>query len=234
MTRIIKGVFDFQKSVHGTQEQLFKKLGSGQKPQALFITCSDSRISPDMLTQTGPGELFIMRNAGNIVTPATCTHPSAEAATMEYAIKQLKVRDLILCGHAKCGAVHGLLQMDALSHLPEVQKWLTYSKPILADLKRDTAGMTPDEVLAVAIERNVIQQLEHAKSYPFVREAIAAGSLRLHGWVYHFETGTVMAYDQGKSRFVSLNEATKPKFAASKEEIEAYLKTHQSGLDLTI
>lgn len=234
MTRIIKGVFDFQKSVHGTQEQLFKKLGAGQKPQALFITCSDSRISPDMLTQTSPGELFIMRNAGNIVTPCTCDHPSAEAATMEYAIKQLKVRDLILCGHAKCGAVHGLLQMEQLNHLPHVKKWLTFAKPILEYIKKETAGMTPDEVLAVAIERNVIQQLENAKSYPFVREAIASGELRLHGWVYHFETGTVKAYDQEKGRFVSLNEASKPKFAATPDEIANYLKNHNSGLDLTI
>jgi len=234
MTRIIKGVFDFQKSVHSTQEQLFKKLGSGQKPQALFITCSDSRISPDLLTQTRPGELFIMRNAGNIVTPCHCDHPSAEAATMEYAIKQLQVKDLILCGHAKCGAVQGLLNLGHLGGLPHVRKWLTYAEPILDYIHKETKGLSPEETLSLAIERNVIQQLENAKSYPFVKDAIASGQLRLHGWVYHFETGTVMAYDQSKARFVSLNEASKPKFAATPEEVEAYLKDHQSDLDLTI
>lgn len=234
MTRIIKGVFDFQKLVHSTQENLFKTLGAGQKPQALFITCSDSRISPDMLTQTKPGELFIMRNAGNIVTPAKCDHPSAEAATMEYAIKQLQVRDLILCGHAKCGAVQGLLNLGQLDKLPHVRKWLTHAEPILDYLKTEAKGLTPEETLTIAIERNVIQQLENAKSYPFVKDAIASGQLRIHGWVYHFETGTVMAYDQSKSRFVSLNEASKPKFASNPEEVEAYLRDHQSALDMTI
>lgn len=234
MTRIIKGVFDFQKNVHGTREQLFKNLGAGQRPMALFITCSDSRISPDMLTQTQPGELFILRNAGNIVSPCSCGHASAEAATLEYAIKQLKVRDVIICGHAKCGAVHGLLNMDHLTTLPEVKKWLQFSVPILERVRKETVGMTPDEVLQVAIEQNVLHQLENAKSYDFVREAITKGELRLHGWVYHFETGTVVAYDQQKNRFVSLNEATKPKFATTPEDVEAYLKSHQSGLDLTI
>ncbi len=234
MTRIIKGVFDFQKNVHGTREQLFKNLGAGQKPLALFITCSDSRISPDMLTQTQPGELFIMRNAGNIVSPFSWDHASGEAATLEYAVKQLKVREVIICGHAKCGAVHGLLHLDQLDGLPEVKRWLNFSKPVLAALKKDTEGMTPDEVLAIGIERNVLQQLENVKSYPFVQEAIDRGELRLHAWVYHFETGTVVAHDQAKKRFVSLGEATKPKFSATKEEVESYLKTHQGGMDLTI
>lgn len=234
MTRIIKGIFNFQKNVHGTQEQLFKNLGAGQKPLALFITCSDSRISPDMLTQTQPGELFIMRNAGNIVSPCSWDHASGEAATLEYAVKQLKVREVIICGHAKCGAVHGLLHLDTLDALPEVKRWLQFSEPVLAALKKDTAGMSPEEVLAIAIERNVLQQLENVKSYPFVSEAVERGELRLHAWVYHFETGTVLAHDQTKNRFVSLSEATKPKFSATQEEVETYNKSRQSGMDLSI
>jgi len=121
-----------------------------------------------------------------------------------------------------------------LDALPEVKRWLQFSEPVLAALKKDTAGMSPEEVLAIAIERNVLQQLENVKSYPFVREAVERGELRLHAWVYHFETGTVLAHDQTKNRFVSLSEATKPKFSATKEEVETYNKSRQGGIDLSI
>src|SRR3954470_19210041 len=112
-TQLIKGVDKFRQKVFGTQEELFRELGKGQKPLALFITCSDSRIDPNLLTQTEPGELFVLRNAGNLVPPHGAP-PNGEEATVEYAVAHLKVRDVILCGHARCGAVQGLLDGHAL------------------------------------------------------------------------------------------------------------------------
>ena len=112
MTRIIQGVLDFQQHVYGKKRELFRDLGKGQKPLALFITCSDSRILPDLLAQTEPGELFVLRNAGNLVPPYS-EPAGTEAGTIEYAVVQLKVRDVIICGHSKCGAMHGLLEPAA-------------------------------------------------------------------------------------------------------------------------
>ena len=142
MTRIIQGVLDFQKRIFGPKRSLFQRLGKGQQPWALFITCSDSRINPNLLTQTGPGELFILRNAGNLVPPPSASF-NGEAATIEYAVVQLKVRDIILCGHAKCGAMQGLLEPHTLTKLPQVAGWLGYAQPVLEQMKQLGPTLSP-------------------------------------------------------------------------------------------
>jgi carbonic anhydrase len=207
MTRIIQGVLDFQRRVFGQKRELFQRLGEGQKPLALFITCSDSRIAPDLLAQTQPGELFLLRNAGNIV-PEHHAGAWAEAATIEYAVVQLRVRDIILCGHSKCGAMHGLLNPAALGKLPSVAGWLDHAKEVLPRLEA-LKTLDPDQLLAHAIEQNVLVQLEHLKSHPAVREALTARVLRLHGWVYHFEKGAVDTYDPLTGKFVPLGDSVR-------------------------
>ncbi len=202
MTRIIRGVLDFQRSIFEEKRELFQQLGQGQTPLALFITCSDSRISPNLLSQTEPGELFILRNAGNIVPPFSSGH-GAEAATIEYAVVQLRVNDIILCGHSRCGAMHGLIEPDALKALPSVAGWLKHALAILPAL--EMAGkLSPEDLLRRAIEENVLLQLEHLKTHPAVSNALAARTLRLHGWVYHFEKGEVDAYDPLSGGFIPL------------------------------
>jgi carbonic anhydrase len=202
MTRLIQGVLEFQRRIFGKKRDLFVQLGKGQKPLALFITCSDSRIIPDLLAQTQPGELFVLRNAGNIVPPHAAGS-SAEAATVEYALTQLRVRDVILCGHSRCGAMYGLLEPEELAKLPSVAGWLEHAKEVLPQVPE--AGLTADQRLAVAIEKNVLVQLEHLKTYPAVKAALETRALRLHGWVYHFEKGQVDAYDPLSGRFVPLD-----------------------------
>src|SRR5205807_3162321 len=152
MTRIIKGVLDFQRRIFGKKRELFQQLGKGQKPLALFITCSDSRIAPDLLAQTEPGELFVLRNAGNLVPPYSAGH-GAEAATIEYAVVNLRVRDVILCGHSRCGAMHGLLEPEALVKLPSVVGWLEYAKEVLPQVQ--ASGVDQDRLLGLAVEKNV-------------------------------------------------------------------------------
>jgi carbonic anhydrase len=209
-TRVIKGVDKFRRKVFGTQKELFRELGKGQSPLALFITCSDSRINPNLLTQTDPGELFILRNAGNILPPASA-NCSAEEATIEYAIVQLKIKDVIVCGHSLCGAVHGLLNPGALGKMPRVNQWLDHSRKILPHLP-PSDSVSPQEMLDIAIEKNVLLQIEHLKGYRAIAEALAAGQMRIHAWVYHFETGEVVAQDPNKGRFVPLAEAAHQKF----------------------
>lgn len=209
MTRILQGVLDFQRRIFDGKKQLFENLGKGQQPLALFITCADSRISPDLLAQTQPGELFMLRNAGNIVPPygAVC---GGEDATVEYAVKHLRVRDVILCGHAKCGAMQGLLQPEALQTLPAVARWIEHSRDVLPKVGEGTL----EERLARAIEQNVLLQLEHLRSHPAVQAAIEARALRLHGWVYDFEKGAVQVYDPLKGQFVPLVEQLRGKMLA--------------------
>jgi carbonic anhydrase len=209
MTRIIQGVLNFQRRIFGSKRELFSRLGKGQKPLALFITCSDSRIAPDLLTQTEPGELFILRNAGNLVPPHGGP-PGAEAATIEYAVVQLRVHDIILCGHSKCGAMHGLIAPEALVKLPSVGGWLEHARALLPELQSAGANLSEDDRLKLAIEKNVLLQLEHLKTHPSVASALAARSLRLHGWVYHFEKGQVDVYDPVSGRFVPLEQQIRP------------------------
>jgi carbonic anhydrase len=217
MTRIIQGVLNFQRRIFGSKRELFSRLGKGQKPLALFITCSDSRIAPDLLAQTEPGELFVLRNAGNLVPPHGGP-PGAEAATIEYAIVQLRVRDIILCGHSKCGAMHGLLQPEALTSLPGVAGWLDHARAILPEVNSAGAGLPEEEQLKLAIEKNVLLQLEHLKTHPAVAAALAARTLRLHGWVYHFEKGVVDTYDPLSGRFVPLDQHVRQQLLQNAEK----------------
>jgi carbonic anhydrase len=201
MTRLLRGALDFQRRVFGTKQSLFGRLAKGQRPPELFITCSDSRINPNLLTQTDPGELFILRNAGNLVPPHG-TPVGGEEATVEYAVNALKVRDIIVCGHSFCGAVQGLLNPAALASLPCVAEWLTHARAILPQLEGEPAESRVNR----AIELNVLLQLEHLRSHPPVAAALSARKLRLHGWVYQFETGDVRIYDPVSGKFASVSE----------------------------
>jgi carbonic anhydrase len=211
MTRIIQGVLNFQQRIFGGKRELFSKLREGQRPLALFITCSDSRIDPSLLTRTDPGELFILRNAGNLVPPHGGPH-GGESATIEYALVQLRVREIILCGHSQCGAMHGLLAPAALEKLPSVAGWLEHARALLPQLEQESANLTEEERLLRATEKNVLLQLEHLKTHPAVANALAARQLRLHGWVYHFEKGHVDAFDPVSGRFVPLAQQVRQSF----------------------
>ncbi|NBO92410.1 MAG: carbonic anhydrase [Planctomycetia bacterium] len=206
MTRILQGVLEFQRRIFAEKKELFEELGKGQKPLALFITCADSRISPDLLAQTQPGELFHLRNAGNIVPPYGIVS-GGEDATIEFAVHYLRVRDIILCGHAKCGAIHGLLHPENLGTLPAVGRWVEHSRGLLQRLKPGS----DDEQLQQAIELNVVTQLEHLRTHPAVKTALEARTLRMHGWVYDFERGKVTVYDPLKNQFVPLAESIRDK-----------------------
>lgn len=201
MRKLVDGVALFQTEAYARDESLFHSLASGQSPLALFITCSDSRIDPNLLTQTKPGELFVQRTAGNIVPPYDAGLGGGESATIEYAVRALKVADIIICGHSHCGAMQGLLHPDALESLPAVKAYLAHANAALEGVgDSEDAGAR----LAQAIECNVVAQIENMKTHPAVAEALDAGELQLHGWVYTFESGQVAAYDPQANQFQSL------------------------------
>lgn len=205
MRHLIEGVTVFQRDHFEPNKEAFRKLAGGQSPTALFVTCSDSRIDPNLLTQTPPGELFVLRNAGNVV-PAHGTVPGGgEEATIEYAMLGLGVEEIVVMGHSGCGAMEALLKREHLEGLPAVSSWLGHAEEARRAVE---AGASYDgEKLADAvIEANVLLQLDNLLTHPSVAKRHAAGEVRLHGWVYGIGDGLVRAHDADQECFVSLTE----------------------------
>jgi carbonic anhydrase len=216
--RILKGLSRFQKRVYPKHRDLFQKLALGQRPEALFITCADSRIDPCMLTQTKPGDLFISRVIGNIVPP----YPDAiggVSATIEYAVGVLGVVDIIVCGHTDCGVMKGVVNPEPLEPLTSVTAWLNYAQParkaVLHEQESREKTQGELEFLLAVTERNVIEQLGNLRTHPLVAARLEQGDLRLHGWVYDLGEGVVTSYDPDRAAFVRL-ETPKPKLRAGR------------------
>ncbi|GII86174.1 carbonic anhydrase [Sphaerisporangium siamense] len=176
------------------------RLAAGQAPQALFITCSDSRVLPSLITGAAPGELFELRTAGNIIPPHHAHRSSSEAATIEYAVEVLGVSDVVICGHSHCGAVGALVRGDDLTSVPDAQAWFTNEKPHLTPSAPAT-GAGPD--IAEAVQLHVLTQLQRLHGYPSIARRLS-GELRLHGWYYEIHTGSVSAYRPATGRFLPL------------------------------
>ncbi|MGP3980564.1 carbonic anhydrase [Streptomyces sp. KR80] len=182
----------------GQRPEEFAKLAEGQSPQVLFITCSDSRIVPALITGARPGELFELRTAGNIVPPYASERPTSEAATIEYAVEVLGVEDIVVCGHSHCGAVGALVRGDDLDAVPAVRDWLAHAadKPASAD--------PGDPVVAAAVQHHVLAQLLRLRSYPCVEKGLAEGRLRVRGWYYEVHTGAVREHRAESDKFETL------------------------------
>ncbi|MBX3396572.1 MAG: carbonic anhydrase [Phycisphaerae bacterium] len=206
MQKLVRGIHNFQSEIFGTQRKLFERLAKRQDPIALFITCSDSRINPNLITQTEPGDLFIMRNAGNIIPAYGAAVASGEAATIEFAVAELKVRDVIVCGHSHCGAMKALLAPKPPDHLPAVKHWLNFAEATRRIMREKYPELAGDSLLTATVEENVIVQIENLRTHPAIAAALSAGDLNLHGWVYKIETGEVFAFDPAEGQFHPLGE----------------------------
>ncbi len=205
MQRLIEGIHQFQQDSFRPLEGLFKQLAKSQNPDTLFITCSDSRIDPNLLTQSKPGDLFILRNAGNMVPPHGAA-TGGEAATIEFAVVGLNIRDIILCGHSNCGAMRGLLEPEKVADLPAMAAWLRNAETTGRIVRDNYAHLKGDQLLTATIEENVLVQLENLRTLPAVASRLVKGDLKLHGWVYRIETGEVFAFDPQVGQFVPLAE----------------------------
>jgi carbonic anhydrase len=201
MKNLINGLYEFQNNGFSKYKELFETLAGGQNPSALFVTCSDSRVNPNLLTGSDPGDLFVLRTAGNIIPPYD-NSLGGEAATIEYAVQVLKIRDIIICGHSQCGAMGGLLAPDSITELPAVKAYLEHAQSCLSAVeKKHNQIADKDTRLARTIEENVLLQFENIATHPSVAAAIGRGELKLHGWVYQFETGQVSAYNPNDDVF---------------------------------
>lgn len=205
MHKLAQGVHKFQREVFGSHQALFARLADGQAPHTLFITCSDSRINPNLLTQTAPGDLFILRNAGNIV-PSWGAPVGGESATIEYAIAALAVEHIVVCGHSGCGAMKAVLDPDSTKSLPAVRQWLAHAETTRRIIEENYPDRSPEDLLNIAIQENVLAQLENLRTHPAVAARIAKAKLALHAWVYKIGSGEVFAYDTDEGQYRPLAE----------------------------
>jgi carbonic anhydrase len=208
MQRLIEGVHKFQTDVFGNYRKLFRKLSQeGQNPHTLFITCSDSRVLAELITQSKPGDLFVVKNVGNIVPPASAKgDTNSTAAAIEFAVENLRVSDIVICGHSQCGAIAALLDKKSVGDsLPHLRDWLKIAAPVLETLKKDYVHLTDTTAREnAAAEENVLFGLDNLHSYPCVQERLMNGTLRLHGWFFKIATAELFAYDPETRQFTPL------------------------------
>lgn len=201
--QLVAGVHHFRSQVFKEQRDLFERLGAGQSPNTMFITCSDSRIDPNLITQTAPGDLFVLRNAGNMI-PAYGASNGGETAAVEFAIRALDVKDIIICGHSQCGAMKGLLKPEMLAELPDTAAWLKLAETTRQIVRAKYQHLSGEELLSATIEENVLSQIENLQTHPAVAVGLMRGSLKLHAWHYEIETGEIYAYDIESGQFKPL------------------------------
>ena len=202
MKKLMRGLRQFQDNYVPEHKKLMATLAKGQSPNALFITCSDSRVQPELITQAELGELFVIRNAGNIVPPFGATN-GGEGATIEYALKSLNVDHIIVCGHSSCGAMKGLLQIGNLeAKMPLVYNWLIHTEATRQLVEDNYGDLEKADKLDMLVGENVLTQIENLRTYPAVRSMLHRGNLSLHGWIYNINDGSILAYDAERHAFV--------------------------------
>ncbi len=207
MENLIKGILNFREGDFDAHKELFKELKEEQKPHTLFISCSDSRVDPNMITGSLPGELFIIRNIANIVPPFRDTHDYvATTSAIEYAVLSLNVENIIVCGHSNCGGCAACLKPEEfLEELPHTKKWLELSHPVRDRVLRDISENEYEKREWLMEQANVVEQIKHLLSYPYIRERVKSGKMKISGWHYIIETGEIFIYDKDKGEFKLAN-----------------------------
>ncbi|MCE9582606.1 MAG: carbonic anhydrase [Planctomycetes bacterium] len=211
MKKLLRGIVEFRRNVRPGYRETFAQLALGQSPDALFIACSDSRVVPNLFASTEPGDLFVIRNPGNLIAPCGADGHSvsdeSEAGAIEFAVEGLKVRDVIICGHSDCGAMRWLTGEGPSIPAPHLDAWLRHANPCRDAFRSGTrmpGEWSPTNHLS---QLNVLCQLENLRTYPVVRKAIAEKRLGLHGWYFDIARAEVLAYEQDRGAFVPIDEA---------------------------
>jgi carbonic anhydrase len=208
MQKLARGTHAFLANYFADHRALFEQLAvNGQRPETLFITCSDSRVVPNLITGAAPGELFIIRNVGNIVPSPSRGLMGGVAAAIEYAVCVLEVENLIVCGHTGCGAMEAILHPERVAQLRHVPVWLAEAARIVPILAERYPDLDDEARLVAAVEENVLVQLENLRTFDFVAERLDRGTLKMNGWVFKIATGEVFDYDPTAEQFVLLAEA---------------------------
>jgi carbonic anhydrase len=206
MRSLINGFIRFKRNIFPQERQFYHELARGQYPQALFITCADSRVVPELITQARPGDLFVCRTIGNQVPVYGSEDGSAVASAVEYALQVLNIRDIVVCGHSDCGAMKALLDPEKLEGLPATARWLrdaVRARALALTRRHLPADQSSLEPLA---QENVLLQVENLKTYPGIEERLSRGELKLHGWLYYIDSGEILNFDARQAAFVPLDE----------------------------
>lgn len=210
MKKLISGIVDFRKNVRKSYKDTFAALALGQRPDTLFIACSDSRVVPNVFASSDPGDLFVVRNVGNLIPPCGerghSTSDESEAAALEFSLLTLPVSAVIVCGHSECGAMDALVRRQAPAEAPNLNSWLRHGKGSLQKLSEGNrlgSHLDPHNQLS---QLNVLEQMNHLRTYPIVRDRIRDGRLRLHGWWFDIKEAEVYEYDVGEGRFILIDE----------------------------
>ncbi|WP_413793280.1 MULTISPECIES: carbonic anhydrase [unclassified Pseudomonas] len=204
LQHIVDGFLHFHHEIFPQQEELFKKLATAQAPRAMFITCADSRIVPELITHSSPGDLFVTRNVGNVVPPYGQMNGGVSTA-IEYAVLALGVQHIIVCGHSDCGAMRAVLNPDTLEKMPTVKAWLRHAEVAKTMVHDNCPCGDEKQTMPILTEENVIAQLQHLRTHPSVASRMASGQLFIHGWVYNIETSEIKAFDADQGRFLPLD-----------------------------
>jgi carbonic anhydrase len=204
LQKIVKGYLHFHHEVFPQQQELFRKLATTQRPKTMFITCADSRIAPELITQSVPGDLFVTRNVGNVVPPFGQLNGGVSTA-IEYAVLALGIQHIIICGHSDCCAMRAVLNPQSLEKMPNVKAWMRHVEVAKAMVQDNCVCASESEIMQQLSQENVIAQLHHLRTHPSVASRMANGQLFIHGWIYDIETSKVKAYDADQSRFVPLD-----------------------------
>lgn len=214
MQRLIEGVHKFRRDEFGNFRKLFRKLSQeGQKPHTLFITCSDSRVLAELITQSKPGDLFVVKNIGNIIPPASVKgSTNSTAAAIEFAVEALGVADIVVCGHSQCGAISALMgEAKVGDNVPHLREWLELALPVKSTVEKEYTHLKlPEARLNAAAEENVLFALDNLRTYPCVQSRLANDLLRIHGWFFKIATAELFAYDPESKQFQPIAESAKP------------------------
>jgi carbonic anhydrase len=233
MKKLVKGIVEFRQNMLPKYREKFARLALGQNPDTLFITCSDSRVAPNWFASTDPGDLFVVRNVGNLIPccgkDGHSIADESEAAALEFAITNLNVADIIVCGHSDCGAMHAILKGRETVQAPNLRGWLRHGEASLDRTPKTSQKLSPVNQLS---QCNVLQQMDHLRSYPIVKNRLAENRLNIHGWWFELSTGNVYTYKTDADAFALIDEdeaerilsglpgaqaqnrLTKPRFAA--------------------
>jgi carbonic anhydrase len=199
--RLLQGIRAFSSEVYPQRRETYvRAVEEGQSPHTLFITCADSRIEPAVITQSGPGEIFVSRNIGNLV-PAYGEMLGGISAVVEYAVVALEVKQIVICGHTDCGAMKGLLNPGKVANMPTVKSWLRNAEAALSVTKALEPDRQGDTLLETLIQQNVLLQLNHLRTHPSIAGRLALGTVGISGWVYDIAHGVVSIYDEGSGKF---------------------------------
>ena len=208
MKKLVNGIVEFRQNILPGYREKFAKLALGQHPDTLFIACSDSRVVPNLFASTDPGDLFVIRNVGNLIPccgeDGHSVADESEAAAIEFSLQTLKVSDIIVCGHSECGAMQALVQGRDQVGAPHLKAWLRHGEPALNRAPLEKGKLSRHDEVS---QLNVLQQIEHLKTYPIIQKQLAAGKVSVHAWWFELRNADVYAFDEAHKKFVLIDEA---------------------------